>query len=119
MKEDLISTIYKIEEKSVWNDAITAGVYLGAPIDLADGFIHFSTAAQARETAAKHFTGRAGLIIAAINVSQLAPDLKWEISRGDALFPHLYNKLDMSAVIKTYDMPLAEDGTHIFDGEIV
>ena len=110
--------IYKIEDQVIWNAAIAKGIYEGAPIDLADGFIHFSTATQARETAAKHFAGRTGLIIAAVDADFLGDSLKWEISRGNALFPHLYGKLDMKAVIKTYELPLAETGEHFFSEEI-
>jgi uncharacterized protein (DUF952 family) len=110
--------IYKIEDKSKWSDALANGVYIGAPIDLADGFIHFSTAEQVRETAARHFGGREGLIIAAIDAEQLGSRLKWEVSRGGALFPHFYGQLDMKAVTMTYDLPLNENGEHVFAEEI-
>lgn len=113
-----MQVIYKIEDKTIWQRALAAGIYHGAPIDLADGFIHFSTAAQARETAAKHFADRHGLIIAAIDVDQLAEKLKWEVSRGGARFPHLYDTLDMSAVLTTHDLPIGENGEHIFSEEI-
>ena len=110
--------IYKIEDKSIWQKAMDAGQYKGAPIDLADGFIHFSTAEQTRETAAKHFTRREGLILAVIDQQQLGTDLKWEVSRGEQLFPHLYGTLDMSSVVATHDMSLDADGLHIFPEEI-
>jgi len=110
--------IYKIEDKAIWQEALAAGIYHGAPIDLTDGFIHFSTAAQVRETAAKHFAGRHGLIVAAINADKLAEKLKWEVSRGGARFPHLYDGLDMGAVLATHDLPIGEDGKHIFSEEI-
>jgi uncharacterized protein (DUF952 family) len=110
--------IYKIEDKSEWSNALAKGVYIGAPIDLADGFIHFSTADQVRETAARHFGGREGLIIAAIDAEQLGSRLKWEVSRGGALFPHLYGQLDMKAVTMTHDLPLNENGEHVFAKEI-
>ncbi len=110
--------IYKIEDKSIWHEAMATGQYKGAPIDLTDGFIHFSTALQTRETAAKHFTRREGLILAVIDEEQLGTDLKWEVSRGEQLFPHLYANLDMSSVIATHDMPLDDDGLHIFPEEI-
>ncbi len=93
---------------------MAAGVYHGAPVDLRDGFIHFSTARQARETAAKHFAGREGLIIAAIDVDGVGDSLKWEVSRNNDLFPHLYAPLDTSAVIATYELPLDAHGLHIF-----
>ncbi len=110
--------IYKIEDKVIWQAAMALGQYKGAPIDLADGFIHFSTAQQTRETAAKHFTRREGLILAVIDQEQLGSDLKWEISRGEQLFPHLYGTLDMSRVIATHDMPLDDNGFHMFPDEI-
>ena len=110
--------IYKIEDKNIWRAAMATGQYKGAPIDLADGFIHFSTAGQTRETAAKHFTRREGLILAVIDQAQLGTDLKWEVSRGEQLFPHLYATLDMSSVIAVHDMPLDNNGLHIFPEEI-
>jgi uncharacterized protein (DUF952 family) len=111
--------IYKIEDKSKWDEALANGVYKGAPIDLADGFIHFSTARQLGETAAKHFGGREGLIVAGIDAKLLGSPLKWEVSRGGALFPHLYTVLDMKAVVRTYDLPLDENGDHVFVDEIL
>ena len=96
--------IYKIEEQSTWRQALARGVYEGAAIDLVDGFIHFSSAEQVRETAARHFGGREGLIVAAIDAQLLGSQLKWEVSRGGALFPHLYGVLDMEAVTMTYDL---------------
>src|SRR4051812_48018728 len=85
-----VATIYKICPESEWRAAEREGVYGGAPIDTQDGFIHFSTAAQVRETAAKHFSGAAGLMLLAVDGSALGDALKWEVSRGGALFPHLY-----------------------------
>jgi len=113
-----MALIYKIEDKKIWNEALKSGRYDGAPIDLSDGYIHFSTAGQARETADKHFAGRENLIIAAFDTAALEPFLKWEISRGDALFPHYYGKLDMKAVVQTFDLPVGADGKHIFDETI-
>ena len=110
--------IYKIETRQAWELALGNGVYTGAQIDITDGFIHFSTASQARETAAKHFARREGLIIAAIDSGTLGDNLKWEVSRGDALFPHLYAQLDMTSVVATFDLPLDINGNHVFDDEI-
>jgi len=84
-----MSTIYKIVAAPVWRTAETAGVFRGAAVDLADGYIHFSTAEQARETAAKHFTGQSDLLLVAVDAGRLGDALKWEVSRGGALFPHL------------------------------
>ncbi|GAB4066191.1 DUF952 domain-containing protein [Ancylobacter sonchi] len=110
--------IYKISPRGAWVQAEAAGRFDGAPVDLADGFIHFSTAAQARETAAKHFAGQADLVLAAIRVDALDPAaLRWEPSRGGDLFPHLYAPLPMSAVAFVRDLPLGPDGIHQF-GEL-
>src|SRR5690348_17270042 len=84
--------IYKICPKGLWTQAEQDGVFAGAPVDLADGYIHFSTAAQARETAARHFAGQADLLLVAVPTQALGDALRWEPSRGGALFPHLYDK---------------------------
>ena len=104
--------IYKITPTSAWKSAEDAGIFHGAAIDLADGFIHFSTAAQARETAAKHFAGQDNLSLVAVDAASLGEALKWEKSRNDDLFPHLYSELPMSAVLWVKPMPLAENGIH-------
>lgn len=106
--------IYKIVPEALWREAETNGSFSGAPIDLADGFIHFSTAGQARETAAKHFAGQAGLLLIAIDGTRLGEALKYEISRGGALFPHLYAPLDLEAVLWMRPLPLGADGLHQF-----
>jgi uncharacterized protein (DUF952 family) len=101
--------IYKILPASSWQDAQENGAFSGAPVDIADGYIHFSTAEQVKETAAKHFAGQRDLVLLAIDSSQLAEsELKWEVSRGGALFPHLYGTLDVSAV--RWAKPLPWDG---------
>ena len=89
------------------------GETLGAPIDLSDGYVHFSTAQQAAETAAKHFAGVDGLLLLAVDGDGLGDLLKWEVSRGDALFPHLYRALRLSDVLWAKPMPLV-DGVHQF-----
>jgi uncharacterized protein (DUF952 family) len=106
--------IYKIAPRAQWADAEAAGVFEGAPIDLADGFIHFSTAAQAKETAAKHFAGQADLLLIAVDTAKLGAALKYEVSRGGDLFPHLYAPLELSAVVWVKDLPLGPDGAHEF-----
>ena len=118
MKPSQNQLIYKIETRETWEQAIKAGIYRGAPIDLNDGFIHFSTASQARQTAAKHFGDRSGLVIAALNADDLGEKLVWEISRNDELFPHLYDVLDMQLIKQTYDLPLGPDGQHVFHSDI-
>ena len=91
--------IYKIFRRSEWTAFGAAGTTLGAPIDLQDGYIHFSTAAQVAETAAKWFATESDLVLVAFHAETLGPDLKWEPSRGGALFPHLYRALDLSDVL--------------------
>lgn len=97
----MTNTAYKILTADQWTQFQADGVFLGAPIDLADGYIHMSTVAQCAETLAKHFAGQAGLIIAEIDLSGLGDALKWEVSRGGALFPHLYASLPIIAVKST------------------
>ncbi|SDT93763.1 DUF952 domain-containing protein [Stappia sp. ES.058] len=106
--------IYKISPANAWRDAEAAGVHTGAPVDLADGFIHFSAASQLRETAAKHFHGQADLLLIAVETDALGDALKWEPSRGGALFPHLYADLPMSAVVWAKPLSLGDDGVHRF-----
>ena len=106
--------VYKIVSTEEWIEAEAAGVLAGAPVDRADGFIHFSTAEQAPETAAKWFGGRGDLTVAAIDAEALGKDLRWEPSRGGALFPHLYAPLPMSAVVWSRPLPLGPDGRHVF-----
>ena len=107
-------TIYKICPRQLWQEAPLAGLFAGAPIDARDGFIHFSTAAQVAETAAKHFAGAADLLLVAVDASPLGEALRWEPSRGGDLFPHLYGPLPLSAVLWVEPLPLGGDGRHIF-----
>ena len=107
-------TIYKICDAAAWRAAERAGEFLGAPVDLADGFIHFSTVDQVAETAEKHFAGRRDLVLVAVDADALGPALKCEPSRGGALFPHLHGKLPLSAVRWTRPLPLGPDGQHLF-----
>ncbi|ESX96742.1 MULTISPECIES: DUF952 domain-containing protein [unclassified Mesorhizobium] len=106
--------IYKIAPEALWREAEKNGRFTGAPIDVADGFIHFSTADQARETAAKHFAGQTDLLLIAIDGALLGDALKYEVSRGGALFPHLYGVLDMTVVLWVRPLPLGADGPHQF-----
>ncbi|MBS7555074.1 DUF952 domain-containing protein [Ancylobacter dichloromethanicus] len=107
--------IYKIAPRALWQAAEAAGQFDGAPVDLADGFIHFSTAAQVQETAARHFAGQDDLVLVAIRVERLDPArLRWEPSRGGDLFPHLYGPLALDAVGFVRDLPLGEHGRHLF-----
>jgi uncharacterized protein (DUF952 family) len=106
--------IFKIAGAEEWRQAEAAGVFEGAAVDRADGYIHFSTALQAAETAAKWFAGRSDLVLAAIDADALGSALRWEPSRGGALFPHLYAPLPLSAVRWTRPLPLGADGRHVF-----
>lgn len=105
--------IYKIFRAAEWAALAENGETPGAPVDLADGYIHFSTASQAPETAARHFAGQTGLILAALDPAPLGDALKWEPSRGGALFPHLYRALRLSDIAWHRPLPL-RDGAHVF-----
>lgn len=105
--------IFKIFRRPEWDAFRAAGETLGAPVDLADGFIHFSTAAQVVETAARHFAGQSDLVLVAFDADRLGEALKWEPSRGGALFPHLYRPLRLDEVVWDKSLPLGATG-HIF-----
>jgi uncharacterized protein (DUF952 family) len=107
-------TIYKICDAAAWQAAERLGKFAGGPIDLADGYIHFSTADQVEETATRHFAGQRDLVLVAVATDFLGPALKWEPSRGGALFPHLYGKLPLRAVRWTKPLPLGAEGRHVF-----
>ncbi len=105
--------IYKIFRAGEWAALQAQGQTLGAPIDLADGYMHFSTAEQAQETAEKHFAGQDGLMVLALEADAMGDALKWEVSRGGALFPHLYRSLRLDEVFWAKPLPLVE-GRHQF-----
>lgn len=105
--------IYKIFRADEWKALETDGHTAGAPVDLADGFVHFSTAAQAAETAARHFAGEEGLVLVAADADAMGAALKWEPSRGGDLFPHLYRALRRDDVQWVRPLPLV-DGRHRF-----
>ncbi len=106
--------IYHMCRREEWEAARAAGAYPGSSQDRADGFIHFSTAAQVVESAAKHRAGQDGLVLLAVDAERLGDALKWEPSRGGQLFPHLYGALPLDAVIRAVDLPLGQDGRHVF-----
>lgn len=106
--------IYKIVPAPLWQEAQAPGRFDGAPVDVADGYIHFSTAAQVRETAARHFKGQDDLLLVAIDGAKLGEALRFEVSRGGALFPHLYAPLDPAMAEWVKPLPLGTDGSHIF-----
>jgi uncharacterized protein (DUF952 family) len=105
--------IYKIFRRPEWDAFRAAGQTAGAPVDLADGFIHFSTAVQVAETAARHFAGQSDLVLVTFETDRLGAALKWEPSRGGALFAHLYRPLSLSEVVHDTALPLGASG-HIF-----
>ena len=105
--------IYKILSRSQWDAFRSAGQTNGAPVDLADGFIHFSAAPQLAETAARHFADQSDLVLVAFDADRMGKALKWETSRGGALFPHLYRALKVSEVVWDKSLPLGAAG-HIF-----
>ena len=106
--------IYKICPESLWREAERAGMFDGAPIDVQDGYIHFSTAAQACESAAKHFARQRDLLLIAVEAEALGEALRYEPSRGGDLFPHLFAPLPLSAVRWVKPLPLGPDGRHVF-----
>ncbi len=106
--------VYKIVASEIWQAAAETGVFEGAGIDLADGFIHLSTAEQAVRTAELYFAGQEGLTLVAVDTAKLGEALVFEPSRDNALFPHLYGPLPLSAVIWAKPLPIGEGGKHIF-----
>ena len=93
------ATAYKILTADQWAQFQAAGMFHGAPVDLADGYIHLSAADQLQGTLDKHFADQAGLVIAEVDLTILGNTVKWEVSRGDALFPHIYGTLPIAAVL--------------------
>jgi uncharacterized protein (DUF952 family) len=102
--------VYKIVSAPSWRASEASGVFTGSPVDVRDGFIHFSTAEQVRETAARHFAGVEDLLLVAVSADEL--DIRWEPSRGGALFPHLYASLPIASVLWVQELPLV-DGAHV------
>jgi uncharacterized protein (DUF952 family) len=105
-----VTRVYKILPRADWDAAAGAGAYQGSADDARDGFIHLSAAGQTAETARKYFSGRTGLALAVFESETLGPALKWEPSRGGALFPHLYAPLPTAAAIEVRDLALGPDG---------
>ena len=110
----MTEAIYHMCRRDEWEAAEASGSYRGSSQDEADGFIHFSTAAQVRESARKHRAGQSDLVLLTVDAGRLGPALRWEPSRGGALFPHLYGPLPLAAVTRTDPLPLGADGTHVF-----
>ncbi|MBY0510786.1 MAG: DUF952 domain-containing protein [Rhodospirillaceae bacterium] len=108
-----MTTIYKILRRDEWLAAQKSGAFEGSAVDHRDGYIHFSTAEQARETAQKHFHGQADLVVLEVDVAPLGAALKWEPSRGGALFPHLYGTLATAHVRVVHEAPLGAAGVPV------
>ena len=109
-----MATIYKICQRAEWRAAEAAGQYRGSAVDARDGFIHFSSAKQVSETAAKHFAKQTDLLLIAVDGGVLGAALKWERSRNDDLFPHLYGPLPLAAVRWARPLPDEVEGRRIF-----
>lgn len=92
-------TAFKILTAAQWAQFEADGIFHGAPVDLADGYIHLSAADEVQGTLDKHFAGQAGLVIAEVDLEMLGGDIRWEVSRGGALFPHVYGSLPMKVVV--------------------
>ena len=106
-------TIFKICRASEWAHAERSGTFAGSPVDVRDGYIHFSTPEQVVATAAMHFAGVDGLKLVAVDADALGPALKWEPARGGALFPHLYGQLAIASALWVRDLPLDGAGRHV------
>ncbi len=111
MSDDVIYHMCRADE---WAAALETGSYPGSSQDQADGFIHFSTKEQVWTSAAKHRRGQDGILLLAVRTADLGDALKWEPSRGGALFPHLYGPLPVSAAIEATPLALGDDGVHVF-----
>jgi uncharacterized protein (DUF952 family) len=113
------SRIYRILTDQAWTAARAAGKFAGSEHDLRDGFIHFSTATQLAETAAKHYAGQSELVLLEVEVAALGAALRWEPSRGGALFPHLYDELRTRAISRFAPLSLDASGAHVLPDWIV
>jgi uncharacterized protein (DUF952 family) len=111
-----MTRVYKLLTRAEWTAAEATGRFEGSAVDVADGFIHFSTAAQAQETGRKYFAGLSDLIIVGFEDSALGEGLKWEPSRGGDLFPHLYGPLPTALAVEVLDVALDADGVPMLEG---
>lgn len=106
--------IYKVVSRQLWAEAEKADVFRGAAIDTQDGFIHFSGANQVVETVARHFSGQEDLLLIEVDAGRFGHALRWEVSRGGELFPHLYGDMPLDSVLSIVELPLGVDGIHVF-----
>jgi uncharacterized protein (DUF952 family) len=116
---DAMTLIYHVCRRDEWQAALASGRYAGSSQDKADGFIHFSDAGQVVASVAKHRAAQAGLVILEVDADRLGAELRWEASRGGALFPHLYGLLPVTAVVRAADLPLGVHGRHVFPWGLV
>ena len=116
-RRHIAGMIYKILRSDEWAKLQAVGETAGAPIDIEDGFVHFSTSEQVRDTATRHFAGAEGLMLLAYDEAAMAGDLRWEPSRGGALFPHLYGPLRLADVVWAKPLPMAGNG-HLFPDDL-
>lgn len=119
MTQAQFDLVFKILPNAEWSAARAAGAFQGSAVDLADGYIHLSTRGQVVETARRHFRDQEDLVIAAFETDALAPDLKWEPSRGGDLFPHLYARLDPSLAVWVLPMPLDSEGVPVVPAQVL
>ena len=112
-------SIYHICKREEWEVAQAAGRYSGSSQDMADGFIHFSTAVQIEESAARHRAGQSGLVLLSVDPLALGAALKWEPSRRGEMFPHLYGELPLAALREVWDLPLGLDSRHLFPAAFI
>ncbi|WP_088343088.1 MULTISPECIES: DUF952 domain-containing protein [Rhodomicrobium] len=112
-----MTLIFKLCGRDEWRAAEAAGVYAGSADDLRDGFIHFSSAAQLPGTLAKYFAGRDDLVLVAVDADRLGGGLKWEASRGGALFPHFYGAFPVASALWAHELPLGDGGQPILPAE--
>jgi uncharacterized protein (DUF952 family) len=108
------SVIYHICRRIDWDAGVDGELYRAPDPDRADGFLHFSTAGQIVESAARHRAGQSGLLLIEADCTKLGSELRWETSRGGALFPHLYGPIPLAAVTAVHDLPLGQGGRHLF-----
>lgn len=110
----MIDIAWKLVDRAEWAEARAAGAYAGSAVDLADGYIHLSGGEQLAETARRHYAGRADLMLVAVDL-RAVDGLKWEASRGGALFPHLYAPLPVAAATEERPLRVDADGVMHFD----
>ena len=117
--QEVVASIYKIVTREQWQQTQATNVFVPAAIDLTDGYIHFSTACQLRETAAKHFPPPADLLVLEVDAQAVKEQLRWEVSRGDDRFPHLYGNLPLATIQAVYPLPFNDRGQHVFPAQIL